>query len=501
MHSLAPRFALSRWIVALGLVLPALPASAQTLSQNLIYTSLQPCRLADTRSGGGRIQPGAANARTFNAVGVAAPGSLSSQGGNPNGCPVPGFIDLPQVQAVLVNLVAVVPAGAGDLRAWPSDQTTPNAAVINYATGLTIANAVVLPVRQDHPGGDITVQADVSATDLVIDILGYFSAGTPTAAQDNLFLGPESGNAATSGFQNTAVGAFSLQRNTSGLLNVAVGANALTNNANGVSNTAAGAGALQANTSGSHNTAVGNGSLAAGTGGNFNNNTALGFLSLANDSSGSNNTAVGVGALANSLSGSSNVALGFNAGSALAGGESSDLDLANPGVDGESNTIRIGTIGTHTAAFIAGINGNTSSSGTAVFINSQGQLGTTTSSLRFKEDVDNMGSVSDLLLRLRPVTFHYRPEYDDGSHLLQYGLVAEEVAEIAPGLVQYGPDGRPTAVRYHFVNAMLLSEAQQQHRKVAELETRLASQQAEIEALRGELHTLAARAAGAPAVP
>jgi len=71
-----------------------------------------------------------------------------------------------------------------------------------------------------------------------------------------------------------------------------------------------------------------------------------------------------------------------------------------------------------------------------------------------------MGDVGDTLMHLRPVTFNYKPEYDHGSHLLQYGLVAEEVAKVAPGLVQFDKDGQPQAVRYHFVNAMLLAEVQ-----------------------------------------
>jgi hypothetical protein len=78
-----------------------------------------------------------------------------------------------------------------------------------------------------------------------------------------------------------------------------------------------------------------------------------------------------------------------------------------------------------------------------------------------------MGEASADLMKLRPVTFYYKPAYDDGSHLRQYGLIAEEVAKLYPDLVQYDRDGLPLAVRYHAVNAMLLNEVQKQQRSLA----------------------------------
>jgi hypothetical protein len=486
------------WVFVAILLLAAVgPAvRAQPLSQDLLYTSLQPCRLVDTRAAGGPIQPGSAGARTFNVVGVSAPDSLASQGGSPNGCPVPGFADVPQVQAVLLNVVAVTPSGPGDLRAWPTDQPIPMASILNFPQGLTIANAVVLPVRQDHPGGDITVQADVSATQVVADVLGYFSGFTPNAISgaDNLFLGTFSSNAGTTtGANNTGIGTFSLRSITSGAFNTAVGTSALTQNSTGSFDTAVGAFALQSHTSGGTNTAVGAFSLGNVTTGQA--NTAIGDFSSNSNQTGMDNTAVGTAALHNSLSGSSNIAIGFNAGTALNGGESNDIYVGNAGTAGESGVIRIGSVGQHFAAFIAGINGVASSGGTQVFVNGSGQLGTTTSSVRFKQDVRDMGSASEGLMRLRPVTFHYRPEFDDGSRLLQYGLLAEEVARVYPDLVQYDPDGRPFAVRYHFVNAMLLNEVQKQHASLEDQKARLEEQAAEIAAQRRRIEDLEAHLA------
>jgi Chaperone of endosialidase len=424
---------------------------AQVLAPNLLYTSIQPCRIIDTRLAGGPLAVGVDH--QFDVVGVAAAGSLDGQGGNPAGCPIPGFLALPpptaQVQAVAVNLVAVGAAGAGNLVAWPSDQPQPATSVLNYAKAsdlgfLNVANGVILPVRQDLQGGDLTVKAQVAGTHLVADIVGYFSNGSPTQAQQSLFLGPGAGNpAVTTGGYNTALGEIALGENTIGTVNTAVGWG------------------------------------------------ALGF-----NAAGSSNTALGVEALIDNTSGSFNVAVGHYAGWALNTGDN-NLYLANEGVGTESNTIRIGRVtpGTynpsvHTATYIAGIDGATSSSGTAVYVASNGQLGTLTSSRRFKEDVRDMGEASAGLLSLRPVTFHYKPGYDDGTHLLQYGLIAEEVAEVFPDLVQRDAAGQPVAIRYHMLDSMLVNELQKQNAKIAEQSARLAEQDVAIARLAAKIEQL-----------
>jgi hypothetical protein len=133
---------------------------------------------------------------------------------------------------------------------------------------------------------------------------------------------------------------------------------------------------------------------------------------------------------------------------------------------------------------MAGINLATSASGVAVLVNSAGQLGTVTSSRRFKNDIADMGAESDLLMKLRPVAFYYKPQYDD-THTRQYGLVAEEVAQVAPQLVVFDKEGAPQTVRYHFVNAMLLNEVQRQ-------ETLLQKQASQIQDLTRQVEQLRA---------
>src|SRR5438874_2592613 len=113
-------------------------------------------------------------------------------------------------------------------------------------------------------------------------------------------------------------------------------------------------------------------------------NTAIGFDALYG-TNGSYNTANGYRALNHNTTGSGNVALGFRAGGNLTTG-SNNIDIGNEGVAGEANTIRIGTRGTQTRTFIVGIYGATAAGGVPVYLESHGQLGTATSSARFKQD-------------------------------------------------------------------------------------------------------------------
>ena len=160
----------------------------------------------------------------------------------------------------------------------------------------------------------------------------------------------------------------------------------------------------------------------------------------------------------------------------------------------ESNTIHIGdnlpSNPGASACFIGGINGQTTTSGTAVFINSSGKLGTITSSARFKKDIKPMDSASEVILSLRPVTFHYR---SDTMNTPQFGLVAEEVARMDPALVLTDKEGKPYTVRYEQVNAMLLNEFLKEHRKVEELEANATRQQKQIEALTAGLQKVSAQ--------
>jgi hypothetical protein len=262
---------------------------------------------------------------------------------------------------------------------------------------------------------------------------------------------------------NTAEGDDALFSLTTGTENTALGFGALYSNTTGDSNTATGSLALFSNTTGVRNTANGFVALANNTTGE--RNTATGRGALANNTTGSSNTASGFNALRENTTGNSNIGLGNFAGSNLTTGDN-NIDIGNVGVAGEANTIRIGTQGTQTATFIAGINGTAiGGGGSTVRVDANGQLGTAPSSARFKQNIHPMDKASEAIHALKPVTFHYKKELDPEG-IPQFGLVAEEVAKVNPALVARDDKGKVYTVRYEAVNAMLLNEFLKEHRKV-----------------------------------
>src|SRR5438132_11301285 len=294
------------------------------------------------------------------------------------------------------------------------------------------------------------------------------------------------------GTGQTAAGSHALFSNTTGSFNTASGTAALFSNTTGFSNTATGFEALYSNTTGSSNTATGLNALQTNASGG--SNTATGFGALRFNTTGKNNTATGAFALLHNTTGNSNIALGDQAGGNLTTGDS-NIDVGNRGVAGEANDIRLGTKGTQTATVSAGVSGATVT-GTAVVVNSSGQLGVAPSSRRFKQNIQTMGDASDILLALRPVTFEYTPDVDPKG-VSQFGLVAEEVEKVNPDLVARDDEGKPYTVRYDAVNAMLLNEFLKEHRKVEQLtkdfESKLAEQQKQIETLTAGLQKVSAQ--------
>src|SRR5436190_1344065 len=271
------------------------------------------------------------------------------------------------------------------------------------------------------------------------------------------------------GVTNTAVGYQTLFRNTYGFDNTATGETALHENTTGGLNTADGEAALFYNTTGIENTATGANALFTNKTGI--NNTANGSGALFSNRFGSHNTADGFNALYNNRTGAFNVALGDSAGFNITG--RNNIDIGNQGIAGESDAIRIGTVGTHTATFIAGVSGATVAGGVTVVVDTNGQLGTIVSSGRFKESIKPMDKASEAILGLQPVTFRYKKELDPQG-IPQFGLVAEEVEKVNPELVARDEQGKPYTVRYDAVNAMLLNEFLKEHRKVETLEAKLA---------------------------
>jgi hypothetical protein len=297
-------------------------------------------------------------------------------------------------------------------------------------------------------------------------LTGVTDLGVPTCSQgassiSSVSLGIRNLESATGG-SNTAIGNLALLHNTSGHSNTGIGSNALFHNTDGMANAAVGVIALQQNTTGDMNTAIGTGSMTRNTSGS--ENTAVGHRSLSTMTDGWANTAIGTEALRDVTTGSNNIAIGRIAGGDITTG-SNNIHIGYQGAANESDTIRLGS--QQTRAFVRGIRGVTTAgaNAVAVLIDSAGQLGTISSSKRTKDDIRDMGQASAGLFRLRPVTFRYIQPYADGSKPLDYGLIAEEVAEVFPDLVVHDGAGEVETVQYHKLVPMLLNELQQLRRE------------------------------------
>ena len=243
---------------------------------------------------------------------------------------------------------------------------------------------------------------------------------------------------------NTAEGEDALFSLTTGFDNVAIGYEALFNNTTGIENTGSGYRALYSNTTGTRNTATGNGALSRNTTGGH--NTADGLHGMFLNTTGKHNTGVGAFVLSANTFGSNNIALSSNGGANVTTG-SNNIEIGASGVAAEANTIRIGKSGTQKKTFVAGIRGVTVASGVGVIVGTNCQLGTIQSSARYKDDIKPMDKASEAILALQPVTFRYKEELDPDG-MLQFGLIAEEVAKVNPDLVVGDEDGKVNTVRY-----------------------------------------------------
>ncbi len=321
-----------------------------------------------------------------------------------------------------------------------------------------------------------------------------------TIGQENTASGAKALFSNTTGSGNTATGWWALSYNTYGQDNTASGHGALFQNTTGSSNTADGFNALSFNTTGSNNTASGNQAMGVNTTGSY--NTAMGFLALETNTSGQDNTAVGAWALPKNITGSGNtaigdyaafsvtgnwnIAIGYNAGYS-AGAGNYNIDIGSQGSSTDNGVIRIGSA--QTSAYIAGISGVTTSLNNAVpvLIDSNGNLGTISSSRRYKEDIQDMGEASHDLMRLRPVTFRYKKPFADGSKPVQYGLIAEEVAGVYPDLVAHSADGQIETVKYQVLDSMLLNEVQRQQSEILAQKQLIQALQERLSRLEGAL--------------
>jgi hypothetical protein len=334
------------------------------------------------------------------------------------------------------------------------------------------------------------------------------------ATSSNTGLGIDSFRQGSTGSNNTALGSGTMLFPVNGSNNTAVGQNAMFGNGGTISgneNTAVGVRALSQVSSGSQNVAIGVGasqelhadglSTAVGYDALFVGapySTAVGAQALANNNE-ANNAAVGYGAMgvlsgaentaigALAMGGTStflsnsirNIAIGYRAGFNVASGDY-NIYIGHEGQE-EWNTVRLGTPFNATdqsgqnRVFLAGVRGITTGAAGAVpvVIDSNGQLGTISSSRRFKEDIQPMADSSRRLFDLHPVTFRYSKSYANGVKPVQFGLVAEEVAQAFPELAVLDANGNVETVHYETLNVLLLNEVQRQEHRIEQLEWQL----------------------------
>lgn len=322
-------------------------------------------------------------------------------------------------------------------------------------------------------------------------LIGWTSGTALTTGSYNTFVGTSSGNAATTGTYNVSLGYRSAYSSfTTGSYNIMLGAvtgdSATTSSSSNIYLGYNLAGAAESNV-----LRIGN--ATGSSAGNLNKayvcgvyNTAVGATAgvvLADSSNqigglaGSAGTVL-IGGTKPSFSASPSLttvtattvnATTFDTNVAAAGVTLVGTTLAADGTDANID-INITPKGSGAIKSVSAYNKAVGATNRAMLVDDSGYIGNATSSLRFKENVQDMANRSDFLYDLRPVTFNYK---NDKEKREKFGLIAEEVAAIYPGLASFDENGEPYTVSYHELPTLLLNEIQKQQRKIEDLTRRI----------------------------
>jgi len=344
----------------------------------------------------------------------------------------------------------------------------------NVAIGYDAAVSLTTGTQSVYIGTQAGQSLIASSNNVAI---GYNALLSETTTSNTVAIGFNAGFAQNGGTLNTFIGTQAGEDLTTATTTTLVGYRAGTNITTGIANTSLGASTLLNATTQEANTAIGGTALISHNGGTG-QNTAVGFGSLAAVTSGSFNTALGwstgLDAPTGLTTGNYNTFIGHWAGNAFTSDETSNVIINSLGVASDDNTLRIGQAtgaGQQelNRAFICGIRGIATAVVNAipVLIDSANQLGTVSSSARYKDNIQDMGEESSPVMDLRPVTFTYK---SDEQKRIQYGLIAEEVEQVMPLLVVYDEDGLPQSVRYHDLPQILLNELKKLEKRVAHIE-------------------------------
>ncbi len=422
-----------------------------------------------TPAGGVITLTGTANQMSFAGSGSTITGSLTSELSSPSLVALGGSTHFTALGASTGSNTAATDATFVGYQAGQSVSTgTANTAVGSEALmSLTTqfrSTAIGFQALQLSQGNSNTATGYRALASTVSGInataYGYTALGS-YLVNDACAFGYQSLTALTSGTGNCAFGINTGLSITTGTSNSIFGFNAMS----GASATAA----------------AGNSIFGAEAGIVLNassiGNSGIGYQTLHSATSAQYNVAAGNTSLANLTTGQFNIGIGLNAGTNYTSSESSNIVIGSPGVTSESNALRIGSstgtgAGQTNSAAICGISGKTSSGGVAVLINGSDVLGTTTSSIRYKENIQPILNSQDVISRLNPISFTYK---NDPAKCQEYGLIAESVEKIIPDWVVYDKEGLPDNIRYQHLPIFLLAQMQKMMDKIEYLHDRIAA--------------------------
>ena len=384
---------------------------------------------------------------------------------------------------------------------------------VNATTQYNLAGNRIL-----SSSGDQNLFAGLSSgiantTGLSNSFFGYDSGRENVQGSSNSFFGASAGSSNENGGANSIFGTVAGNLNTSGSYNSFFGAEAGYSN-NGSFNAFFGQHSGFTISTGSKNTMLG---YLTGAGladitnataiGNRayvtqNNSLVLGSIAGVNGATDSINVGIGTtapAALLHIAFPSSQVLIGDpGCGSGLFGGIGFDttLDCTNYAFLGSSTETMINVPSGGTIYFREGNSTNIrikpggilrvdnlgSAGSTSICRNASLEISTCSSSIRYKNNVANYRSGTEILDRLRPVTFNWKE-----SGTLDIGLVAEEVEDIDPLLVTYNAAGQVEGVKYDRIGVVLVNVVKEQQAEIEGQDERIKGLEAEIALLKAAL--------------
>jgi hypothetical protein len=300
--------------------------------------------------------------------------------------------------------------------------------------------------------------------------VGFQAGYANTTGYNNLFAGVSAGDSNTTGALNALSGSFSGATNTTGSYNTAYGAESLYSNTTASANTAVGYQAGYTNTTGSYNTFVGR------QAGFYSNNTGNVFNAFFGQSAGfscttgSENTFIGTNAGDLITTGSKNTILGRYNGN----GGGLDIRTSSNNVvlsDGDGN-IKFSYESNGNTTKMPDVYTNTAGNAANVVILSSGTICRSTSSLKYKRDVQDATHGLAEVLQLRPVTYRGKNAVDGDT--VFGGLIAEEVHDAGlTEFVQYADDETPDALAYGNMVSLCIKAIQEQQATITALTARI----------------------------